>query len=174
VPASGYHFVNWSDNSTDNPRTDNNITANLSVTANFDLTNPDANSNGTLDTWETLMFGNANTGNHPPGDDPDKDGISNLLEYAFNTHPLQPNSSPMVHDLVAAGQGNHLRLTLPKNPAATNLTYTVEVASDLTNGPWTSNGTTVESNTSTGLRVRDDSGSTSSALRFIRLKVYAN
>jgi hypothetical protein len=35
VPDLGYHFVNWSDASTDNPRTDLNITADLSVTANF-------------------------------------------------------------------------------------------------------------------------------------------
>ena len=35
VPATGYHFVNWSDASTANPRTDTNVTANVSVTANF-------------------------------------------------------------------------------------------------------------------------------------------
>src|SRR5439155_905177 len=35
VPDTGYHFVNWSDASTANPRTDTNVTANISVTANF-------------------------------------------------------------------------------------------------------------------------------------------
>ena len=35
VPSTGYHFVNWSDSSTSNPRTDTNVTANISVTANF-------------------------------------------------------------------------------------------------------------------------------------------
>jgi len=35
LPATGYHFVNWSDNSTANPRSDLNVTRNLSVTANF-------------------------------------------------------------------------------------------------------------------------------------------
>ncbi len=39
VPVGGYHFVNWSDGSTFNPRCDTNIQANLSVTANF-ATNP--------------------------------------------------------------------------------------------------------------------------------------
>ena len=34
-PAVGYHFVQWSDGSTANPRTDSNVTANVSVTANF-------------------------------------------------------------------------------------------------------------------------------------------
>ena len=37
-PDTGYHFVDWSDSSTDNPRTDSNVTANLSVTANFAVT----------------------------------------------------------------------------------------------------------------------------------------
>ncbi len=35
VPDTGYHFVNWSDGSTDNPRTDTNVMMDISVTANF-------------------------------------------------------------------------------------------------------------------------------------------
>ena len=35
VPALGYHFVNWSDASTANPRTDTNVTVDISVIANF-------------------------------------------------------------------------------------------------------------------------------------------
>lgn len=35
TPDTGYHFVDWDDGSTDNPRTDTNITADLTVTANF-------------------------------------------------------------------------------------------------------------------------------------------
>lgn len=35
VPDEGYHFVDWSDGSTTNPRTDTNITGDISVTANF-------------------------------------------------------------------------------------------------------------------------------------------
>ncbi len=37
APATGYHFVNWSDGSTTNPRTDLNVTTNISVTANFEI-----------------------------------------------------------------------------------------------------------------------------------------
>ncbi len=36
VPDTGYHFVNWSDALTANPRTDTNVTTNISVTANFE------------------------------------------------------------------------------------------------------------------------------------------
>ena len=35
VPDARYHFVNWSDGSTANPRTDTNVTAHITVTANF-------------------------------------------------------------------------------------------------------------------------------------------
>jgi ELWxxDGT repeat protein/uncharacterized repeat protein (TIGR03803 family) len=37
VPDSGYRFVNWSDNSTDNPRIDTGVVADMSVTANFGI-----------------------------------------------------------------------------------------------------------------------------------------
>jgi hypothetical protein len=37
VPESGYQFVSWSDGSTANPRTDTNVTANITVTATFAL-----------------------------------------------------------------------------------------------------------------------------------------
>jgi len=38
IPNTGYHFVDWSDGSIQNPRTDTNVTANISVTANFGFT----------------------------------------------------------------------------------------------------------------------------------------
>ncbi|MCA9948269.1 MAG: DNRLRE domain-containing protein, partial [Anaerolineales bacterium] len=55
VPDTGYHFVNWSDSSTDNPRTDTNVMANVNVTANFadiphlDIANP--NGQDAVLTW---------------------------------------------------------------------------------------------------------------------------
>jgi uncharacterized repeat protein (TIGR02543 family) len=36
VPSTGYRFVSWSDSSTDNPRTDTNVTGDITVTANFE------------------------------------------------------------------------------------------------------------------------------------------
>ncbi len=35
VPNAGYHFVNWSDSSTSNPRTDMNVMGDITVMANF-------------------------------------------------------------------------------------------------------------------------------------------
>ena len=54
VPNAGYAFVQWSDGSTSNPRTDSNVTANISVTANFGILVPTytltytAGPNGTI------------------------------------------------------------------------------------------------------------------------------
>jgi hypothetical protein len=40
VPNAGYQFVKWSDDLTSNPRTDANVTANISVTAAFAIVTP--------------------------------------------------------------------------------------------------------------------------------------
>ena len=171
VPATDYHFANWSDGSTANPRADTNVVANLSVSANFEQNNPDANTNGILDVWEAAMFGNTAEGANRPGDDPDGDGLSNLLEFALNADPLHPNASPLVHDFAILGADRHLRLSAPKNPGAVNLTYQVEVSPSLLFPSWSHTNTTVETDTLSGLRVRDNSSTTDSAVRFIRLRI---
>lgn len=48
IPNEGYHFVQWSDNSTDNPRTDTEVHNNISVTAQF------APNNSVEYVWETF------------------------------------------------------------------------------------------------------------------------
>ncbi|MEO8801980.1 MAG: hypothetical protein ABI304_06945, partial [Rudaea sp.] len=40
VPATGYHFVQWSDSSTVNPRTDTNVMVDINVTASFTVNPP--------------------------------------------------------------------------------------------------------------------------------------
>jgi predicted outer membrane repeat protein len=55
VAATGYHFGNWSDGSEANPRTDTNITAGVSVTANFAISTlyvkPAGLSSGLCESW---------------------------------------------------------------------------------------------------------------------------
>jgi hypothetical protein len=63
VPNATYHFVNWSDGSTQNPRTDLNVDSDLSITANFSIdtfsVNYIAGENGTLsgDANQTIDYG---------------------------------------------------------------------------------------------------------------------
>ncbi|MBI5214927.1 MAG: InlB B-repeat-containing protein, partial [Ignavibacteriae bacterium] len=52
VADTGYHFVDWSDASTDNPRTDMNVQSDITVTANFAINTYtltyNAGSNGSI------------------------------------------------------------------------------------------------------------------------------
>jgi len=59
APNAGYHFVNWSDGSTQNPRTDLNVTANLSVTANFAI---NTGISDLSDNYSIVAYPNPNNG----------------------------------------------------------------------------------------------------------------
>ena len=87
-------------------------------------------------TWRQTHFGTAqNSGNAADTADPDHDGIINLLEYAFNTDPNVPNANPISFAIV----GNHLTVTFKRtHPAPTDISYTPQVANDLTSGVWNS------------------------------------
>ena len=62
--------------------------------------------------------------------------------------------------------------TTPQNPAATDVTFTVEATSDLSNPlSWSRAGLIIESNTSTQLIVRDNVPSGPGVQRFMRVKV---
>ena len=56
VPNAGYHFVNWSDASPANPRTNTNVQANLSVTANFAINTLHADLYGRCERLDLRSF----------------------------------------------------------------------------------------------------------------------
>ena len=95
------------------------------------------------------------------------DGMANLLKYALGLDPLVSATSPVVVDISTG----FLRLTSPKNPSATDVTFSVEVTDDLTTSSWTTAGTTVDMNTATLLQVHDNTPVSSATSRFIRLRV---
>ena len=73
VADAGYHFVNWSDASTDNPRTDANVMADITVTANFALN-------------ATTVYVDDDWVGTPPGTDPDGPGPATNFGYdSFDT-----------------------------------------------------------------------------------------
>ncbi len=104
--------------------------------------------------------------------DADFDGQLNLLEYAFGTAPRAVNGEPVVQSTATVGPDKFLRLTVPKNPAATDVTYTVQATSTLpTPASWSSNGLIIESNTSTQLIVRDSVPIAPGVQRYMRVRV---
>ena len=122
--------------------------------------------------WQASQFsgGSAYPGSGS-GDDPDKDGLDNLLEYALGTGPIASNPSPAVPDTVIVGGQIYFTLTVSKNPGATDAVISVVASNGLDSGSWSSNGLIIESNTATELRVRDSQPMQATARRFFRVQV---
>lgn len=62
--------------------------------------------------------------------DPDQDGVANLLEYAFERDPKDGSDAAHHRPRVEVRDGSMV-LLFRKNPVATDLDYTVEASSDL-------------------------------------------
>ena len=107
VPDANYHFVNWSDSSTANPRTDSNVTANVTVTANF-----------AIDTYTDWALANSVAGG--VNGDSNNDGVQNGVAYFMGVTGQTTNPG-----LNASNQ-----VTWPVNPNYQG-TFEVQISSDL-------------------------------------------
>ncbi len=77
-----------------------------------------------------------------PAADPDADGFSNLEEYAFGGEPLVPDA-PVLQPVLHRGGGWPV-LTARARTSATDLTWSIQAATNLTpgTGSWSTNGIT--------------------------------
>jgi len=120
-----------------------------------------------IELWRLHWYGT--TANSGPAADTAlaPNGMPNLLAYALGLNPMVPTNNPVVGDI----DTGYLRLTVPRNPDATDISYYVEITGNLTTPAWTTNGTTVDVNASTLLQAHENAPVASSLSGFIRLRV---
>ncbi|MGJ8641240.1 MAG: LamG-like jellyroll fold domain-containing protein [Opitutaceae bacterium] len=155
-----YSFVDWSDGSTDNPRTDLAVSVDLNVTANLLLNATEVES------WRFQNFGSyENTGVSADEYDADFDGISNLIEYATGTDPNTPSVSPFTIQ-ATSGTGFEVRFNRIENPSLNYLVEGTDNPASVSWDPiWSGTGT------SAGEVIVPDSAWSSETNYFLRLKV---
>lgn len=115
-------------------------------------------------------------GQQAAGDDPDADGIPNLLEFAHGTSPGNAGSLHRPTGVVVTPLGQtHYAIRWQRSPAAARLTTTVEISSDLTH--WFSGpahtavvGVTDNGDGTETITVRDQSPPTAEPRRYFRLR----
>jgi uncharacterized delta-60 repeat protein len=88
-----------------------------------------------LDIWRQTHFGTAENAGIAANDaDPDKDGLENLVEYAFDLNPNVPDATALP---AWEKDDNDYVLTFTRPPSATGITYMAEYSDSLNPGSWT-------------------------------------
>ena len=140
-----------------------------------------------FDTWRSVHFGSS-VGDPAVGGasaDPDRDGYSNLVEYAAGSDPNLHDAALFSSGLIQVGDQFHLTLTFPHNPGATDVRTTVQVSGDLAawlSGSAYGRGGDVPANTQTTelsrtgtnpetITVRDNTDLPPAGGRFMRLVI---
>lgn len=104
-------------------------------------------------------------------DDPERDGVSNLLEFVFGTPPTLPGAPPLTStSFVDVSGQRYLQISIPRlrNRLAK---LTVEVSADLAHWDSGDSFTAVVSDSATSLVVRDKTPAVpGAARRFMRVK----
>jgi len=94
----------------------------------------------TLAQWRMAYFGTSdNAGNAANDFDADRDGLVNLLEYAFGQHPLAGSSRTVPEAMVSGG---NLVSTFTSPSTVTGITYAAEWSTSLTTESWQPVGNT--------------------------------
>jgi len=120
--------------------------------------------------WRYTYFGStANSGAGADTAIASGDGLPNLLKYALGLNPLVPSTTAGV--ITADAATGYLRLTVTKNTAATDVTFSIVGTSDLTNSSsWSTSGVVVDQNTASILQAHS-SAPVSSGSSYLRLRV---
>jgi YD repeat-containing protein len=128
APASYYQFVQWSDGRADNPRTDTNVTASLTVTAQFAAL---LAAQGTPHWW-LAEYGWSGDFDAAELTDSDQDGHLAWQEYVADTNPTNASSRLRITDFTSG-----LPVRVSFDPASAERLYTLQAASSLPGDGWT-------------------------------------
>lgn len=90
-----------------------------------------------FENWPPLQ--NLDPADQELGDDPDEDGLPNLLEYAFARLPnISESPSELTPISLVSDEGNeYLTISFVRDERLTDLTYEVQYSTDLSTGSWT-------------------------------------
>ncbi len=117
------------------------------------------------ESWRYRYFGSADdSGAGADNAIASGDGLPNLLKYALGLDPRTPALSGVTAGLVSG----RLQISVPKNPAATDVLFSAEITADLSVlTSWSSADAVIDTNSATLFQAHDggDGG------RFIRLKI---
>lgn len=107
---------------------------------------PDSDNNGLPDQWEASH--SPNGGHLDPRADPDGDGYSNRLEYAFCLDPHNADNTEhgQSMELKHVNGASYLDVTFHVRSDDTNLKYILETCTDLEAGQWTGDNLNYDSN----------------------------
>ena len=141
VPDFGYAFDEWSDGVTTAARTDTNVTADLSVTANFVVESG-------YQVW-IASFPSVTGPDRLPGEDPDGDGATNGWEFASNLDPTVQDAVRLTAGVSTAGLpllevqkigmpgADYLVIEYLRRIGDPDLSYSPQFKEDLSDpGPW--------------------------------------
>lgn len=131
-----------------------------------------------MEDWKLARLGNASSADL---DDPDGDGIANLMEYALLGDPASSDNTLIPSAFIDV---DRLAINVPRDPQRNDVTVIVEVSDDLANwiplatsadgSPFSGPGYDSGDDASPGLKfvlIRDTQTTIPSTTRFIRLRV---
>ena len=130
VPEPGFTFQSWTTDIPDINLTDNPLSFpmedNYTITANW-------SGIASYDTWKSIRFEGQPFPQDGDNEDPDGNGIANLLEYALGFSPQTPISNLAGNNLlpIFSIENNQSQLTFNRLKGAADINYIVEVSEDL-------------------------------------------
>jgi hypothetical protein len=126
-----------------------------------------------LEVWRNTYFRNpSNVGAGANVASPAGDGVPNLIKYALGLNPTNPATAAQLPSggIQSSGGQSYLTMTINRTAEPSDVTYTVQVSSNLLSG-WVSGSpyTVTLTNTASQLVVRDNIPVPAATARFIRL-----